>query len=74
MEFFQVQFATADLLVVAPEVVLTGFALLILLISAFARGERRGYLGYIALVGTIGALVSLYWVMGREASAFSGMV
>jgi hypothetical protein len=61
MEFFQVQFATADLLVIAPEVVLTGFALLILLISAFARGERKGFLGYMALVGVIGALVSLYW-------------
>jgi NADH-quinone oxidoreductase subunit N len=74
MEFFQVQFSTADLLVIAPEVVLTGFALLILLISAFARGERRGFLGYTALLGSIGALVSLYWMMGKEASAFSGMV
>jgi NADH-quinone oxidoreductase subunit N len=74
MDFFQVQFATADLLVIAPELVLTGFALLILLISAFVRGERRGFLGYTALVGVIGALVSLYWGIGREASAFSGMV
>jgi NADH-quinone oxidoreductase subunit N len=74
MEFFQVQFATADLLVIAPELVLTGFALLILLISAFVRGERRGFLGYTALVGVIGALISLYWGIGREASAFSGMV
>jgi len=74
MEFFQVQFSTSDLLIIAPEVVLTGFALLILLISAFVRGERRGFLGYTALVGVIGALVSLYWGIGREASAFSGMV
>jgi NADH-quinone oxidoreductase subunit N len=74
MEFFQVQFSTTDLLVIAPELVLTGFALLILLISAFVRGERRGFLGYTALVGVIGALVSLYWGIGSEASAFSGMV
>jgi NADH-quinone oxidoreductase subunit N len=74
MDIFQVQFSTADLLVIAPELVLTGFALLILLMSAFARGERRGFLGYTALVGVLGALVSLYWGIGAEASAFSNMV
>jgi len=74
MEPFRVQFATADLLVIAPELVLTGFALLILLMSAFARSERKDFLGYTALVGAIGALVPLYGGAGVEASAFSGMV
>ena len=74
MELFQVQFSTADLLVVAPELVLAGFALLILLMSAFVRSERRGFLGYTALTGVIVAFVSLYWEMGIEASAFSDMV
>jgi NADH-quinone oxidoreductase subunit N len=74
MDLFEVQFSTADLLVIAPELVLTGFALLILIMSAFARGERRGFLGYTALVGVIGAAVSLYWGIGAEASAFSNMV
>jgi NADH-quinone oxidoreductase subunit N len=74
MEILQVQFSTADLLVIAPELVLTGFALLILLMSAFARGERRGFLGYTALVGVMGALICLYWGIDTEASAFGNMV
>ena len=42
MELFQVQVTMTDLLVIAPELALTGFALVILLMSAFARPERRG--------------------------------
>ncbi|OGP86187.1 MAG: NADH-quinone oxidoreductase subunit N [Deltaproteobacteria bacterium RBG_16_54_11] len=63
-----------DLLVIAPELALTGFALVILLMSAFARPERRGFLGYTALLGVVAAMVSLYWGIGVEASAFGGMV
>ncbi len=74
MEFFQVQVSTADFLVIAPELVLTGFALLILLLSVFVHRAQRGSLGYIALVGGVAALVSLYWGIGKEVSAFSGMV
>jgi len=74
MELFQVQFAAADLLVIAPELVLTGFALLILLMSVFIRTEQRGFLGYTALLGVVAALACLYWGIGVEASAFSGMV
>jgi len=74
MESFQIQFSTADLLVIAPELVLSGFAILILLMSVFARSGRRGVLGYTALVGVVVAFISLYWGIGEETSAFSGMV
>jgi NADH-quinone oxidoreductase subunit N len=74
MEFFSVQFVPADLIIVAPELVLTGFALLILLMSAFVSTEKGHVLGYIALLGTAVAGVSLYGGIGIEASAFSGMV
>jgi NADH-quinone oxidoreductase subunit N len=74
MELFHVQVTMSDLLVVAPELVLTAFALLILLMSVFVRAEQRGFLGYTALVGVVAAMVSLYWGIGEEASAFSGMV
>jgi NADH-quinone oxidoreductase subunit N len=74
MDFFQVQVAAADLLVIAPEMVLTGFALLILLMSVFIRTEQRAFLGYTAVVGVLAAMVSLYWVMGKEVSAFGNMV
>jgi NADH-quinone oxidoreductase subunit N len=74
MELFPVQVALADLLVIAPELVLTGFALLILLMGVFARPGQRGFLGYTALVAVVVALASLYWGIGKETSAFSGMV
>src|SRR4030042_5617397 len=74
MDLFTVQIALADLLVIAPELVLTGFALFILLLSVFVRSEKRGFLGYTAFVGVVAALVSLYWGIGKEASAFSDMV
>jgi NADH-quinone oxidoreductase subunit N len=74
MDLFHVQFAAADLLVIAPEMVLTGFALLILLMSVFIRTEQRSFLGYTAVVGALAALASLYWGIGTEASAFGNMV
>jgi NADH-quinone oxidoreductase subunit N len=74
MDLFTVQVTGADLLVIAPELVLTGFALLLLLISVFIRAEQRSFLGYTALLGVAAAMVSLYWGRGVEASAFSGMV
>src|SRR4030042_2471903 len=74
MDLFHVQFAAADLLVIAPEMVLTGFALLILLMGVFIRTEQRSFLGYTAVVGALAALASLYWGIGTEASAFGNMV
>jgi NADH-quinone oxidoreductase subunit N len=74
MDLFQVQVAAQDLLVIAPEMVLTGFALLILLMSVFMRTEQRAFLGYTAVVGVLAAMASLYWGIGKEVSAFGGMV
>ncbi|MCJ7547212.1 MAG: NADH-quinone oxidoreductase subunit N [Deltaproteobacteria bacterium] len=74
MDLFHVQVTTVDLLVIAPEMVLTGFALVILLMGVFIRTEQRGFLGYTALVGVLAALVSLYWGIGKEVSAFGNMV
>jgi NADH-quinone oxidoreductase subunit N len=74
MDLFNVHVATTDLLVIAPELVLTAFALVILLMGVFIRTEQRGFLGYMALAGVVAAMVSLYWVIGTEASAFGAMV
>ena len=74
MNLFTAHVTVTDLVVIAPALVLTGFALVILLLSAFVRAHQRGFLGYTALAGVVAAMVSLYWGIGREASAFSGMV
>jgi NADH-quinone oxidoreductase subunit N len=74
MDLFQVQVAAQDLLVIAPELVLTGFALMILLMGVFIRTEQRGFLGYTALLGVVAAMITLYWGIGKEVSAFGAMV
>ncbi|UCC65936.1 MAG: NADH-quinone oxidoreductase subunit N, partial [Deltaproteobacteria bacterium] len=74
MEIFTVKFSAADLKVIAPEVVLTFFALLILILSVFIRGEKRGSLGYITLLGVVIAFLSVFLGVGKELIAFNGMV
>ena len=74
MEIFTVQFSAADLKVIAPELVLTIFALAILILSVFARGQKKGSFGSIALGGVVMAFLSLFLVIGKEMRAFSDMV
>ncbi|MBW2038585.1 MAG: NADH-quinone oxidoreductase subunit N [Deltaproteobacteria bacterium] len=74
MEIFKIQFSAADLKVIAPELVLIIFALLILGLSVFVRGEKRGLLGYTALLGVAAAFLSLFLGIGKDLSAFNGMV
>lgn len=63
-----------NLLSVAPEIVLTVFALAVLLISVFSPRERQGFIGYISLFGLIitGAVSIALW--NSSTRAFSGMI
>ncbi len=74
MEIFTVQFSAADLKVIAPELVLTIFALLILILGVFIRGEKKGSPGYTALIGIVVAFLSLFLGIGKDMKAFYGMV
>lgn len=74
MEIFKIQFSAADLKVIAPELVLTIFALFVLVLSVFVRRQSRGPLGYTALVGVVIAFFSLFLGIGKEIKAFNGMV
>jgi NADH-quinone oxidoreductase subunit N len=74
MELFAAQFSWADLRVVAPELVLTVFALGILVVTAFTGGSTKKPLGYMGLVGVIVAILCLFLDPGRGTKAFSGMV
>lgn len=59
---------------ILPEVVLTVFAVLIMLIEGPARGEGRGRLsGWLALLGCLAALAATAVQAAHPGDAFSGM-
>jgi NADH-quinone oxidoreductase subunit N len=63
-----------DLYLIAPEIIVTAFGFLVLLLDVFLpKGERKGYLGIVSLIGIVYA--SLYTIpqMGSARSGFEGM-
>jgi len=70
MEIFKVYFTASDLKVIAPELVLTIFALSILVLSVFVKTGRRNLLGYIAVIGVVVAFFSLLLGIGKDMKAF----
>lgn len=59
---------------IIPEIVVTGAALLILIIEAFSRGrETRPLAGVIALVGTMAALYYTLTLWGKEIQIFHNL-
>jgi NADH-quinone oxidoreductase subunit N len=75
MNLVTTQITVTDLIVIAPALVLTTSALVILLLSAFVPAGRRGFLGYCALAGVVAAMASLFlgWRNNAAQSAFNGM-
>jgi len=74
MEAFTIQFSTTDLKAIGPELVLTVFALAILLMSVFFRGTQKKIIGYTALMGVIVAFFFLFPGLSKAKSAFYDMV
>lgn len=63
-----------DLYLIAPEMIIAAFGFLVLLLDVFlTKGEKKGYLGVISLIGII--LAGLYTLpqMGSVKSGFEGM-
>lgn len=69
------QFQTNDLYLIAPQIVLVGTALLLLIVEAFSKGQRRPEATWITLLGLAiaGAAVYTYNASATKL-AFSGMV
>jgi len=65
---------TADLIRLLPELVLTGFAILVMLFEPFLPTGRRRLLGWFALVGVFGAGVAAVWTSLAPGLAFGGAV
>src|SRR3990172_8179967 len=63
-----------DLYLIAPEIVITVFGFLVLLVDVFSpKGEKKGYLGILSLIGIIFTGVYALPQMGGVQSGFGGM-
>jgi len=63
-----------DLYLIAPEIIITVFGFLVLLVDVFSpKGEKKGYLGILSLIGIILAGVYTVPQMGGVQSGFGGM-
>jgi NADH-quinone oxidoreductase subunit N len=63
-----------DLYLIAPEIVITAFGFLVLLVDVFLpKKENKGYLGAISLIGILLAGVLTVTQMGSVKSGFEGM-
>jgi NADH-quinone oxidoreductase subunit N len=63
-----------DLYLIAPEIVITIFGFLVLMVDVFSpKKERKGYLGVISLIGILIAFFYTLPLMGSANAAFGGM-
>jgi NADH:ubiquinone oxidoreductase subunit 2 (subunit N) len=62
-----------DLYLIAPEIVITIFGFLVLMVDVFSpKKERKGYLGVISLAGIVIAGLYTLPLMGSISSGFEG--
>ncbi|MEW6375165.1 MAG: NADH-quinone oxidoreductase subunit N [Thermodesulfobacteriota bacterium] len=63
-----------DLYLIAPEIIITAFGFLVLLLDVFSSREgRKGYLGVLSLIGIVLAFFYTLPLMGSVRSGFEGM-
>jgi NADH-quinone oxidoreductase subunit N len=63
-----------DLYLIAPEIIITVFGFLVLLVDVFLpKEERKSYLGIISLIGIVVAFLFTLPQMGSVKSGFEGM-
>ncbi len=64
---------SVDLAIVAPLLVVTATALIVMLIDLVLPAESRAWLAYLSLFGLLGAFVVTLQLWGRQASTLNGM-
>ncbi len=63
-----------NLYLIAPEMILTAFGFLVLLLGVFTeKGEKKGYLGILSLMGIVIAFFFTLPLMGSNQIGFEGM-
>jgi NADH-quinone oxidoreductase subunit N len=68
------QLSTNDWLSILPVLILSGWGMILLIIELFTPKERPSPIGWLSLVGIVGALIALAVLWGRNVSGLSGMV
>lgn len=63
-----------NMAVIMPEVILSLFALALLLVNVFVKSDSKAYLGYLSIVGIIVTLVTVVSGWGPPVEAFSGTI
>ncbi len=64
----------ADLLLILPEIILTAFAILIMVADPFLRPEQKNRLGILAILGTVLAGLGTLTLVNQTGTAFGGMI
>jgi len=63
-----------DLYLIAPEIIIAAFGFLVLLVDVFApKGEKKGYLGVLSLIGVVIAFFYTLPLVGSGKTGFEGM-
>jgi NADH-quinone oxidoreductase subunit N len=63
-----------NLIRLAPEIILSGFGLLIMMVDPFLGAGRKRGLGYLAFIGALAALFSIHVAAGDPGLAYSGLM
>jgi len=64
----------SDIVSVLPEIVLSGFAILIMMLDPFIGARGKSFLGGLALLGVAAAAASTHWMSSAPVLAFNATV
>src|SRR4030043_1539198 len=71
---FLMKIPEIDLYLIAPEIIIAAFGFLVLLVDGFApKGEKKGYLGVLSLIGVVIAFFYTLPLVGSDKTGFEGM-
>ena len=69
----QFEFPQIDYVAILPELIVGGFALLVMLITPFISRDKRWLTGHIAWFGIMAAAVAVWYTWGTDVSTFAGL-
>lgn len=73
MDFVGINWSQVNWMAIAPELIILGVAIVVLLGELFLSPNSKRSLGFVALGGLMAALASLATIWGLETSEFNGM-
>jgi NADH-quinone oxidoreductase subunit N len=68
------QLSTHDWLSVLPVLILSGWGMVLLVVELFVPKERSSLIGWLSMIGIVGAMVASLALSANRLSGFSGMV